>query len=50
LRNWKFACFRAADLAFLNVMPCEWHHREWWHLSFAGTGPSWHYDFPIQPR
>jgi D-alanyl-D-alanine dipeptidase len=26
------------------------YHREWWHFSYAGAGPSVHYDFPIRPR
>jgi zinc D-Ala-D-Ala dipeptidase len=26
------------------------YYREWWHFSYAGAGPSGHYDFPIRPR
>jgi len=26
------------------------YYREWWHFSYAGAGPSFHYDFPIPPR
>ncbi|MFL4982161.1 MAG: M15 family metallopeptidase [Xanthobacteraceae bacterium] len=26
------------------------YYREWWHFSYAGAGPSWHYDFPVKPR
>jgi zinc D-Ala-D-Ala dipeptidase len=42
--------WRALLLAVMSKHGFRNYYREWWHFSFAGAGPSWHYDFPIQPR
>jgi D-alanyl-D-alanine dipeptidase len=42
--------WRALLVAVMSKYGFRNYYREWWHFSFAGAGPSWHYDFSIQPR
>jgi zinc D-Ala-D-Ala dipeptidase len=42
--------WRALLVAVMSKYGFRNYYREWWHFSYAGAGPSWHHDFPIQPR
>jgi zinc D-Ala-D-Ala dipeptidase len=42
--------WRAVLVAVMRKHGFRNYYREWWHFSYAGAGPSWHYDFAIPPR